>query len=598
VLGTIEHQNVVATQLGPFGDRADSGEPQDNTDRDRYIPAALGYDRPNRSKGRVRSLAGCCLSMPSGDGHNWLRGVASLPQGSVGESTLICGRTNFDLLLLENKGQSRRVRKVGHNRLGNRGGITPDFVEVDAHSELFGAFLPLWHRKEGGYLSIYVLRRTPSIYLDTPRLSIYLDMLYTMTAPAETDLRITRAREIASHPETVEKLEDGVWSVPSQSGFGRYRVWFVGEAGRCTCPDFSKRMAACKHIFAVTELQLREMGKSLQPALPKSRKQYRQHQSYTKGQTEEMRTLDSLLRDLVDMVPEHPRSPGLPGPTPIPLKDAIYCAVLKVYSGLSGRRACGVYQNVSDRGLLVEAPSFMVASRALNRPEATRVLYQLLSMSAAPLAGLEDGGAVAPDSTGVQTTSFGAWREEKHGEKRARKWLKVHAMVGTKTHVILRAVVSEKNSGDSPEFEPMLRGVIEDGFHPNRVVADKGYLSADNYAVADALGVEALIPFKANTLTAEVNQVRGVTKPESWNKAYHLFQANRAEFDRRYHARSNVESVFSALKRKFGENVRSKNTLAQVNEILCKLIAYNLTVLVHEMYENGIAPTFSVLNGN
>ena len=31
--------------------------------------------------------------------------------------------------------------------------------------------------------------------------------------------------------------------------------------------------------------------------------------------------------------------------------------------------------------------------------------------------------------------------------------------------------------------------------------------------------------------------------------------------------------------------------MAQVNEILCKLIAYNLTVVVHEMFENGIVPS-------
>ncbi|MFZ0892286.1 MAG: transposase [Thermoplasmata archaeon] len=413
-----------------------------------------------------------------------------------------------------------------------------------------------------------------------------------MTATEETGLRMARAKEIASHPETIEKLEDGVWSVPSQSGFGRYRVWFSGEDGRCTCPDYSKRSAPCKHILAITDLKLRANGKSPLFPEPKARKQYPQHPTYTKGQTEEMRTLDRLLRDLVETVPELPRMPGMPGPVPMTLKDSIFCAVLKVYSGLSGRRAHGVHLNVADRGLLSSAPSFMVASRALNRPEATRVLYQLLSMSAAPLAGLENGGAVAPDSTGVQTTSFGAWREERHGEKRQKQWLKVHAIVGTKTHVIMRAIVSEKNSGDAPEFEPLLQGAVEDGFRPATVVADKGYLSADNYAFASSLGIEPFIPFRAGTVSNEVNRIRGVEKPESWVKAYHLFQANRAEFDRRYHARSNVESVFSALKRKFGENVRSKNPAAQVNEILCKLIAYNLTVLVHEMYENGIAPSF------
>lgn len=70
--------------------------------------------------------------------------------------------------------------------------------------------------------------------------------------------------------------------------------------------------------------------------------------------------------------------------------------------------------------------------------------------------------------------------------------------------------------------------------------------------------------------------------------------ANRDEFDRKHSHGSNVESVISALKRKFGENTRSKTPVAQVNEVLCKLIAYNLTVVVHEMFENGIAPAFSV----
>jgi transposase len=242
--------------------------------------------------------------------------------------------------------------------------------------------------------------------------------------------------------------------------------------------------------------------------------------------------------------------------------------------------------------LLGRVPSYMVASRALNRPDATHTLYQLLTHSAAPLAGLEQGGSVAPDSTGIQTTSFGGWREERHGEKRQKRWLKVHAIIGTKTHVIFRAVVSEKSAGDAPQFEPLLRGLVNDGLRPSYVLADKGYLSAANYALASELGVEPFIPFRSGTVSNEVNRLRGIRKPESWVKAYHLFQANRAEFDRNYHTRSNVESVFSALKRKFGENVRSRTSVAQVNEVLCKLIAYNLTVVVHEMFENGIAPSF------
>jgi hypothetical protein len=36
----------------------------------------------------------------------------------------------------------------------------------------------------------------------------------------------------------------------------------------------------------------------------------------------------------------------------------------------------------------------------------------------------------------------------------------------------------------------------------------------------------------------------------------------------------------------------SKNPKAQENELLCKFIAYNLTVLIHEIHELGIKPDF------
>ena len=41
-----------------------------------------------------------------------------------------------------------------------------------------------------------------------------------------------------------------------------------------------------------------------------------------------------------------------------------------------------------------------------------------------------------------------------------------------------------------------------------------------------------------------------------------------------------------------GESVKSKNRTAQENELLCKTIAYNITVLIHTMVEMGVAPDF------
>ena len=78
----------------------------------------------------------------------------------------------------------------------------------------------------------------------------------------------------------------------------------------------------------------------------------------------------------------------------------------------------------------------------------------------------------------------------------------------------------------------------------------------------------------------------------AWKKAYHYFQLHRDEFDARYHKRSNVETTFGAIKAKFGENLKSKKWVAQGNELFCKILAYNITVLIAQMYESGIEPDF------
>lgn len=77
-------------------------------------------------------------------------------------------------------------------------------------------------------------------------------------------------------------------------------------------------------------------------------------------------------------------------------------------------------------------------------------------------------------------------------------------------------------------------------------------------------------------------------------RAFHYFQLHQDEFLEHYHSRSNVETTFFAVKAKFGDSVKSKNFVSQTNEVLCKLIAYNITVLISAMYELKIEPLFTV----
>src|SRR5437588_7242065 len=77
-----------------------------------------------------------------------------------------------------------------------------------------------------------------------------------------------------------------------------------------------------------------------------------------------------------------------------------------------------------------------------------------------------------------------------------------------------------------------------------------------------------------------------------FEEAFHFFQFNQEEYMSRYHKRSNVESTFSAIKRKFGDSVASKTDAAMVNEVLCKILCHNLTCLIQEQETLGIAPVF------
>src|SRR5208337_3440923 len=117
------------------------------------------------------------------------------------------------------------------------------------------------------------------------------------------------------------------------------------------------------------------------------------------------------------------------------------------------------------------------------------------------------------------------------------------------------------------------------------LAADKAYSSRDNLAAVAAIKANAYIPFRKDA----TGRAAGCAL---WNKMYHYFKMNQEEFMEHYHKRSNIESTNAAIKRKFGETLKSKNHVAQVNELLCKIIAYNLTVVIHEMYENGISPDF------
>ena len=105
------------------------------------------------------------------------------------------------------------------------------------------------------------------------------------------------------------------------------------------------------------------------------------------------------------------------------------------------------------------------------------------------------------------------------------------------------------------------------------ISADMGYSSRKNLAIVAKYGVISYIPFKKNT-------TRKSKSAPIWHTMYNYFKNHREEFMKHYHLRSNVESVFSMIKRKFGDHLKTKSKITQTNEILCKALCHNICVLI------------------
>lgn len=184
------------------------------------------------------------------------------------------------------------------------------------------------------------------------------------------------------------------------------------------------------------------------------------------------------------------------------------------------------------------------------------------------------------DASGIRIIGRSVWFSLRVKRQISRRECdKVHLAVCSDVLLICNWRISEGKKHDSPFFRLLVAPFKFLGL----VIADKGYSSRKNHQLtADKKGA-LFVPFKENAT--------GKSKSfPAWKIAFWIWKKFRSFYDSIYHQRSKIESVFSALKKRYGDQLYCKTKSIRRKEMALRFIAYNIRLFLCWKYatENGL----------
>ncbi|MFH0711138.1 MAG: transposase, partial [Candidatus Aenigmatarchaeota archaeon] len=253
-------------------------------------------------------------------------------------------------------------------------------------------------------------------------------------------------------------------------------------------------------------------------------------------------------------------------------------------NNFSSRRTVFELQMAFALGYINKIPHFNSINNYLNNPGIGKYLVELYILLASPMIPLENNFAV--DATGFSTLNKNRWMDLRFDRRGSVKdYKKLHIIIGVRTNIITSARVTKATVSDTKCFPELVKKTSLN-FRIREVCADAGYLSRKNCSLVKRIGADPYIMPRIDTRAR-------AGRSSAWHRMIRMWEDNRELFAQHYHQRSTVESTFSAMKRKFLSFVRSKTDLAIENEILCKVVCYNGSVLVNAIFELDIDLDFS-----
>jgi len=172
------------------------------------------------------------------------------------------------------------------------------------------------------------------------------------------------------------------------------------------------------------------------------------------------------------------------------------------------------------------------------------------------------------DASGIRLVGRSIWFCIRTKQRiRKKDCDKIHIAICHRSLLIANFRITNSKRNDSPYLRKLLDPFKKLGL----ILVDKGYSGKINAEYVAKKGGAFFCPFKKNADPSGLN---------IWSYLYTLWSVFGELCRQIYNQRSRVEAVFSALKKRYGDQLYSKKWYLRRREMAMRFIAYNVRIII------------------